>query len=121
MRTKYINRLIGRITASSQSNNDSFDFYGHHIDLQSGTTDYVSATIYRTADPYSGETVALASPKSLLLGHLQVSLNRSRSIAIFSFDFWTKELCIEYAESEEISKAIATAFRNIYGHIAVVD
>jgi len=121
MRTKYINRLIGRITASSQSNNDSFDFYGHHIDLQSGTTDYVSATIYRTADPYSGETVALASPKSLLLGHLQVSLNRSRSIAIFSFDFWTKELCIEYAESEEISKAIATAFRDIYGHIAVVD
>jgi len=36
MRTKYINRLIGRITASNQSNNDSFDF---HIDLQSGTPD----------------------------------------------------------------------------------
>lgn len=97
MRTKYITRLIGRITASSQSNNDSFDFYGHHIDLQSGTTDYVSATIYRTNDPYSGE------------------------IADFSFDYWTKELCIEYAESEEISKAIATAFRNIYGHITVTD
>jgi len=97
MRTKYINRLIGRITASSQSNNDSFDFYGHHIDLQSGTTDYVSATIYRTTDPYSGETAA------------------------FSFDYWTKELCIEYVESEEISKAIATAFRNIYGRITVTD
>jgi len=97
MRTKYITRLIGRITASSQSNNDSFDFYGHHIDLQSGTTDYVSVTIYRTADPYSGETAA------------------------FSFDYWTKELCIEYVESEEISKAIATAFRNIYGRITVTD
>jgi len=97
MRTKYINRLIGRITVSNQSNNDSFDFYGHHIDLQSGTTDYVSATIYRTADPYSGETAA------------------------FCFDFWTKELCIEYAESEEISKAIISAFRNIYGHITVTD
>jgi len=44
MRTKYINRLIGRITASSQSNNDSFDFYGLHVDLQSGTTDYVGFT-----------------------------------------------------------------------------
>jgi len=97
MRTKYITRLIGRITASSQSNNDSFDFYGHRIDLQSGTTDYVSATIYRPTDPYSGE------------------------IADFSFDYWTKELCIEYTESEELSNAIIAAFRNIYGHITVTD
>lgn len=97
MRTNYITRLIGRITASSQSNNDSFNYYGHRIDLQSGTTDYVSATIYHTADPYSGE------------------------LADFSFDYLTKELHIEYAESDEIYKTIETAFRNIYGHIKMAD
>lgn len=95
MRTNYINRLIGRITASSQSNNDTFNFYGHRIDLQSGTTDYVSVTIYHTSDPYSGE------------------------LADFSFDYMTKELCIEYAETDELFKSIETAFKNIYGQIKI--
>jgi len=55
MRTNYIHRLISRVTSSSQSNNDAFTFYGHYIDLRSGLQDYVSVTIYHTADPYSGE------------------------------------------------------------------
>lgn len=95
MRTNYITRLIGRITASSQSNNDTFNFYGHHIDLQSGTPDYVSVTIYHTTDPYSGE------------------------LADFSFDYMTQELCIEYAETDELFKSIETALKNIYGQIKI--
>lgn len=96
MRTNYINRLIGRVTSSSQPNNDCFAFYGKLIELQSGTPDYVSVTIYHTDDRYSGEA------------------------ADFSFDFLTKELYIEYAESEAISEAIIKAFRGIYGHINLI-
>lgn len=93
MRTNYIKRLIGRITASSQSNNDSFVFYGHLVDLQSGTPDYVNVTIYSTTDPYKGE------------------------VTNFNYDFLTKDLCVEYAENENIGKAIEKGFREIYGHI----
>lgn len=95
MRTNYIHRLIGRVTSSSQSNNDAFTFYGHYIDLKSGLQDYVSVTIYHTTDPYSGE------------------------VADFGFDFWTKELYIEHAETEAVSEAIIKAFRSVYGHIKV--
>lgn len=96
MRTNYINRLIGRITSSSQSCNDSFVFYGKLIELQSGTPDYVSVTIYHTDDRYSGE------------------------VADFSFDYLTKELYIEYAEDEAVSEAIIKAFRGIYRSIKVI-
>lgn len=97
MRTNFIPRLIGHITSSSQSNNDTFIFYGHRIDLQSGTPDYVDVTIYRTADRYSGE------------------------VANFSFDYLTKELYIEYADSEAVGNAVQAAFRNIYGHIKLTE
>lgn len=96
MRTNYINRLIGRVTSSSQPNNDNFVFYGKLIELQSGTPDYVSVTIYHTDDRYSGE------------------------VADFSFDFLSKELYIEYAESEAITEAIIKAFRGIYRSIKVI-
>lgn len=95
MRTNFIHKLVDRITKDTQPTNDTFDFYGHKVDLQSGTTAYVSVTIYHTTDPYSGE------------------------VADFSFDFLTKELYIEYAESKKIGKAIEDAFRGIYGHIKV--
>lgn len=96
MRTNYINRLIGRVTSSSQSNNDNFVFYGKLIELQSGTPDYVSVTIYHMNDRYSGE------------------------VADFSFDYLTKELYIGYVKSEAISEAIINAFRGIYGRINVI-
>lgn len=96
MRTNYINRLIGRVTSSSQPNNDSFVFYGKLIELQSGTPDYVSVTIYHTDDRYCGE------------------------VADFSFDFLTKELYIEFAENEAVIEAIIKAFRGIYRNINVI-
>ncbi len=96
MRTNYINRLIGRVTSSSQPNNDNFVFYGKLIELQSGTPDYVSVTIYHTDDRYPGE------------------------VADFSFDYMTKELYIEFAESEAVSEAIIKAFQGIYKNINVI-
>lgn len=47
----YINRLIGRITTAGQSNNDSFTYYRHLVELQSGTNGYVSVTLYKTGKP----------------------------------------------------------------------
>lgn len=64
----YINRLIDRITKYGQSNNDSFTFYRHLVELQSSTSGYVSVTLYKTDDRYGGE------------------------LADFSFDYWTLEL-----------------------------
>lgn len=51
---KFINRLINKITLNGQPNNDSFFYYGHWVELQSGTVDYVSVIIYNTSDRYSG-------------------------------------------------------------------
>lgn len=67
-RYNYIQKLIDRITKSGQSNNDCFTYYGHLVELQSGTRDNVSVTLYKTDDRYSGE------------------------LADFSFDYWTLEL-----------------------------
>lgn len=67
-RYNYIQKLIDRITKSGQSNNDSFTYYGHLVELQSGANGYVSVTLYKTDDRYGGE------------------------LADFSFDYWTLEL-----------------------------
>lgn len=92
---KFVKRLIDRITSVSQSNNDSFTYYGHCVNLQSGTRDYVAVTIYKGADMYSG------------------------SMADFTFDFWTKQLHIEYAESDSMEEAIITALKNLYNSIKI--
>ena len=92
---KFVKRLINRITSVSQSTNDSFIYYGHHVNMQSGTRDYVAVTICRNSDMYSG------------------------SLAEFTFDFWTKQLHIEYAESDSMEEAIITAFRSLYHSITI--
>ena len=80
MKKKYnfISRLINKITLNSQSNNDSFSYYGHWVELQSGTVDYMSVTIYNTSDRYSGTLVE------------------------FQFDFWTMELCFDAVSCDEV-------------------
>lgn len=88
---KWIDRLIERITKKSQSNNDTFCFYGHFVELQSGTTDYVDIAVYNTTEPYTG------------------------MLAEFSFDFWTYELYIATAENEDLEQAIIRGFKRIYG------
>ena len=86
----YINRLIGRITTVSQSNNDCFTYYGHLVELQSGTRDYVSVTLYKTDDRYGGE------------------------LADFSFDYWTFQLHFVSTVGKSMTEKIINAFRHFY-------
>ena len=88
-RYKYIHRLVEKIT-TSPSNNMEFNCYGHLVHLESETDCYVSVAVYHTTDRYSGE------------------------LADFSFDYWTHELYVEYAEDERLFDAIVRAFRDIY-------
>lgn len=84
----YIYRLIDRITKSGQSNNDSFTYYGHLVELQSGTRGYVSVTLYKTHDRYGGE------------------------LADFSFDYWTLELHFVSTVGKALTESIIYAFRH---------
>ena len=92
MKKKYnfISRLINKITLNSQSNNDSFSYYGHWVELQSGTVDYMSVTIYNTSDRYSGTLVE------------------------FQFDFWTMELCFDAVSCDEVYDTGVKAFKGVY-------
>lgn len=92
---KFIKRLIDRITSVSQSNNDTFVYYGQSVILQSGTRDFVSVTIKENEDVFSA------------------------SIADFSFDFWTKKLIIDYAVNRELEKEIINSFRKFYNQINI--
>lgn len=85
----YIRKLIDKVT-TSPSNNISFPYYRHLVELTSGTRGYVSVTIYNTEDRYEGE------------------------MADFSFDYWTKELHIWFGESDTLIEKIISAFRSIY-------
>lgn len=89
-RYNYIQKLIDRITKSGQSNNDSFTYYGHLVELQSGTNGYVSVTLYKTDDRYGGELVD------------------------FSFDYWTLELHFVGTVGKTLTKKIISAFRHFY-------
>lgn len=89
-RYNYIQKLIDRITKSGQSNNDSFTYYGHLVELQSGTDGYVSVTLYKTNDRYGGE------------------------LADFSFDYWTLELHFVGTVGKALTESIISAFRHFY-------
>lgn len=89
-RYNYIQKLIGRITKSGQSDNDCFTYYGHLVELQSGTEDYVSVTLYKTDDKYGGE------------------------LADFSFDYWTLELHFVSTVGKTMTESIINAFRRFY-------
>ena len=92
---KFIKRLIDRITSVSQSNNDTFVYYGQSVILQSGTRDFVSVTIKENEDVYSA------------------------SVVDFSFDFWTKRLIIDYADNRELEKRIIDSFKKLYNQITI--
>ena len=89
-RYNYIRKLMDRITKSGQSNNDSFTYYGHLVELQSGTRDYVSVTLYKTDDRYGGE------------------------LADFSFDYWTLQLHFVSTVGKSMTEKIINAFRHLY-------
>ena len=88
MKTKnyyWLTRLIDRITKTDCPNNDCFNYYGRKVILSSGTRDYVDVTIHD-----------------------------GRSQVCFSFDFWTKELCLESYETYTQRDVIIKAFHRIY-------
>lgn len=89
-RYNYIPKLIDRITKSGQSDNDSFTYYRHLVELQSGTSDYVSVTLYKTDSRYDGE------------------------LADFSFDYWTLELHFVCTVGKAMTESIINAFRHFY-------
>lgn len=89
-RYSYIPKLIDRITKSGQSDNDSFTYYRHLVELQSGTSDYVSVTLYKTDSRYDGE------------------------LADFSFDYWTLELHFVCTVGKVLTESIINAFRHFY-------
>lgn len=89
-RYNYIQKLIDRITKSGQSDNDCFTYYGHLVELQSETSDYVSVTLYKTDDRYCGE------------------------LADFSFDYWTLELHFVWTVGKNMTESIINAFRHFY-------
>lgn len=89
-RYNYIKRLIDRITKSGQSNNDSFTYYGHLVELQSGTNGYVSVTLYKTESRYDGE------------------------LADFSFDYWTLQLHFVSTVGKSMTENIINAFIHFY-------
>ncbi len=86
----YIQKLIDRITKSGRSNNDSFTYYRHLVELQSGTDGYVSVTLYKTGNRYDGE------------------------LADFSFDYWTLELHFVCTVGKALTESIISAFRHFY-------
>lgn len=86
---KFIEKLIDKVT-TSESNNMSFTCYGHLVELLSGTTDYVSVTIYNTDDRYEGE------------------------MADFNFDYLTKELHFVMSESKALTEKIISTFKMLY-------
>lgn len=86
----YIKRLIDRITTVSQPNNDSFTYYRHFVELQSGTSGYVTVILYKTENRYEGE------------------------LADFSFDYWTLELRFVCTVGKKLTESIINAFRCLY-------
>lgn len=86
---RFIDRLIDKVT-TSDSNNMSFTHYGHLVELESGTEDYISVTIYNTTDRYKG------------------------TLADFSYDYWTHELHFLYSECKILTERIINAFKFLY-------
>lgn len=104
----WMKRLIDKITNSNQSNNDYFNFYGHEINLSSGTTDYVAVDIY---DVYHCDRT-WKDPKT---GYYHCESWQQRDhIASFDFDYLTMELHLEYYETENIRTAIIKGFKHFY-------
>jgi len=88
MKTRKYNwlvRLIDRITKTDCPNNHCFNYYGRKVGLSSGTRDFVDVTIHD-----------------------------GRSQVCFSFDFLTKELCLESYETYAQRDVIIKTFRHIY-------
>lgn len=88
MKPYQVKKLVNRITRKSQSNNDTFTYYGNEVTLQSGTSDY-----------------AVVSVKDF---------NACKNVMEFDVDYLTKELNITFYDTEETYETLVQAFKSIY-------
>lgn len=92
---KYIRRLVERITRSSQSLNDSFDYYKRQVTLQSGTRDFMAVTVTETDDRLFGSQLC------------------------FDYDFDLRILNIEATQCRKMTNRLVEAFKDIYSGVKV--
>lgn len=85
-RTKWIAKLIEKITDGDTPNDYQFYCYGKEVIMQSGTEDYVSVFVNE----------------------------KHKTIMDFSLDFWTYECVVDYVEYPEYLTAIKSALKNLY-------
>lgn len=90
-RTKWIEKLIEKITDGDTPNDYQFYCYGKEVIMQSGTEDYTSVDV-RGKD----------------------ERGRMDYIMQFSLDFWTYECVIEYMEYPEYLDAVKSALKKLY-------
>ncbi len=84
---KWLERLVDKITKKDCPNNNYFEYYGHRVDLQSGTVDYVDVHIS--------------------------DMDYNNQIN-FSFDYWTFDLCFFSYNNFDERDSIIRAFKGIY-------
>lgn len=94
MKPYQIKKLVNRITRKSQSNNDTFIYYGNNVTLQSGTSDF-----------------AVVSVKDF---------NACKNVMEFDVDYLTKELNITFYDTEETYETLVQAFKNIYPNMKIL-
>ena len=90
-RTKWIEKLIEKITDGDTPNDYQFYCYGKEVIMQSGTEDYTSVDV-RGKD----------------------ERGRMDYIMQFSLDFWTYECVIEYMEYPEYLDAVKKKKKKLY-------
>lgn len=90
-RTKWIAKLIEKITDGDTPNNYQFYCYGKEVIMTSGTEDYTSVDV-KEKNEYG----------------------RMDYIMQFSLDFWTYECVVEYVKYPEYLTAIKSALKNLY-------
>lgn len=84
-----LGQLINKVTKNDFPDNISFDYYNKfHVDIQSGTNDYMSMTIR--------------------------DINSYEEIADINFDYLTMDVDIIYAATNDIAMDIMYSFKKLY-------
>lgn len=84
-----LGQLIGKVTKNDFPDNISFDYYNKfHVDIQSGTNDYMAITIR--------------------------DINSYTTIAEINFDYLTMDVDINYAQTNDIAMDIMYSFKKAY-------
>lgn len=94
----WLNRLVDKITKADAPLNNSFDYYGFHVNQSSGTPNYTAVVIFEN----------------------YMSSERSEMV-YFSFDFSTKNLHFVDYKNLEIRQSVIDAFLLCYNEVRISD